>query len=389
MRRRLRNIRSTCPRMKLAKPRELYVWRWRPRTRTVMVPQSRTRRELHGPKAGVRNADARDTPSTCPRMKLARVRGRCANRCKSLARAQSWSIRRRRGRLTTPCRNRSGRPKRRITPCRFQRTRRARRLARFASRCKSLARRDGPPGANTHRELHGAKPVFRTEEVPYTVMVPYQEQRTATRRVCQMVPEVRTCTVMRDRGGWQDVAVNAGPRAAHDRLSRHCRDWRRRDMCRLWPRRLRRWSSLCAATCRVWVSNLVPEQVQYTVMRPQWSEVPYTYNVTLCRPEQRTPECSALRVRRRAAVARGAVHGLCSSAAGISSHRDAIRAAPYSYQVCVMKPETRTRQFQVCRYVAGSNRAKCPTRFAFRNSRNTRQQCCSPSSSRSPIRCAC
>ena len=146
----------------------------------------------------------------------------------------------------------------------------------------------------------------------------------------------------------------------------------------------------CApATCRVWVSNLVPEQVQYTVMRPQWSEVPYTYNVTLCRPEQHTRS-----VQRCEFVAeqqsREVQYTVC-----VPQQREyqatemQFAQQPYSYQVCVMKPETRTRQFQVCRYVAGSNRAKCPTRFAFRNSRNTRQQCCSPSSSRSPIRCAC
>ena len=53
------------------------------------------------------------------------------------------------------------------------------------------------------------KPLWRTEEVARTVNVPYQETLTAMRQVCQMTPEVRTCTVMRDHGSWQQVAAPA------------------------------------------------------------------------------------------------------------------------------------------------------------------------------------
>ena len=33
---------------------------------------------------------------------------------------------------------------------------------------------------------------------------------------------------------------------------------------------------------------------------------------------------------------------------------------PYTYQVCVMKPETRTRQFQVCRMVSEQRTREVP-----------------------------
>src|SRR5207248_2573061 len=42
------------------------------------------------------------------------------------------------------------------------------------------------------------------------------------------------------------------------------------------------------ASCRVWVANLVQKPETYTCNEIQQVEVPYTYQVTLCKPETRT-----------------------------------------------------------------------------------------------------
>jgi hypothetical protein len=111
-------------------------------------------------------------------------------------------------------------------------------------------------------------PTWREENRPYTVMMPYTETRQATRQVCEMVPTTETRTICQDRGHWQTQVVAARP------IGDPC------DPC----------GQACAPACattRVWVPNLVQEQIPITVMRPQWKDVPYEYQVTLFRPETR------------------------------------------------------------------------------------------------------
>ncbi len=72
----------------------------------------------------------------------------------------------------------------------------------------------------------------------------------------------------------------------------------------------------------VWVPNIVQEGVQVTVMKPQISEEPYQYCVTVCTPEIRTrmiPVCNFENQTRT-----------CTE------------------RVCETKTETRTRTFTVC-----------------------------------------
>ena len=192
------------------------------------------------------------------------------------------------------------------------------------------------------------KPVWRTEEVAYTVNVPYQETRTATRQVCQMVPEVRTCTVTRDRGSWQAVACPTphtvayrGTACGADGCATGCQD--------------------CApATRMAWVPNLVAEQVQYTVMRPQYTSQPYEYTVTLCRQEQRTrpvQRCELVAEQQSREVQHTVL--VPQQQEYVATEIQQIQQ-PYTYQVCVLKPETRTRQFQVCRMVSEQQTREVP-----------------------------
>jgi hypothetical protein len=119
-----------------------------------------------------------------------------------------------------------------------------------------------------------AKPIWRDVEQQVTVMVPYQEKRQGVRLVCQQVPVQETRTICRDRGQWEERAVEVacapacggcGPCGAAD--------------CA--PRTI-------ARTVKVWVPNLVKEEVPVTVYRTQMVEQPFEYTVTLCRPETKS-----------------------------------------------------------------------------------------------------
>jgi hypothetical protein len=146
------------------------------------------------------------------------------------------------------------------------------------------------------------KPVMSTEQRQYTVMVPEQQTREATRRVCRMVPVQQTRTVCEDQGSWQEVPQT---------YTSGCGD--------------------CAQTytCmrRCWVPKYVTREVAYTVMRPQIEEVPYTYTVTVCRPEMRTKDVQ-----------------VCNF---VSEQR----TRQVQYRVCVPEQLTGTREVTTCRMV--------------------------------------
>ena len=78
-----------------------------------------------------------------------------------------------------------------------------------------------------------------------------------------------------------------------------------------------------AVTCTksVWVPNIVTEEVPYTVYRQQMESVPYTYTVTVCKPETRTRTVP------------------------VTTYNTEERTRNYTVTVC--KPETRTRTVNV------------------------------------------
>jgi hypothetical protein len=93
-------------------------------------------------------------------------------------------------------------------------------------------------------------------ERPITVMVPHTEMRQGVRHVCESVPVQTTKTVCRDAGYW------------HTKTYVDCHG--------------------CVQTCNVYCPRVVTEEVPCTVYRPQMVEVPFTYPVTVCRPETRS-----------------------------------------------------------------------------------------------------
>jgi hypothetical protein len=120
-------------------------------------------------------------------------------------------------------------------------------------------------------------PEWTEVEREYTVMVPHQETRQGVRHRCEMVPEEVTKTVCVDRGHWetQMVEVCCAPRRC---CMRSCCGG---CGCCCQP---------CTTTvCRkVWVPNIVEEEVTCTVYKQHMVEEPYEYHVTVCKPETRT-----------------------------------------------------------------------------------------------------
>ncbi len=167
------------------------------------------------------------------------------------------------------------------------------------------------------------KPVMETQTLQYTVMVPYQETRQAVRKVCRMVPVTVMKTMCEDQGHWEVVPVqNCQPSRGNDCVESSNRDrliqtvgWRHYRSgccgngygsapgCNL-GNNCGAADGCCAAgaanncvqTQRRWVSSFVTKQVPCTVMQAQTEDIPYTYTVNLCKPETRTREVQVCRL---------------------------------------------------------------------------------------------
>ncbi len=133
-----------------------------------------------------------------------------------------------------------------------------------------------PVSRAIEREYQVQVPVWTQEEREYTVMVPEVETRTGVRHVAHCVEEEVPQTVCRDEGHWEVQKVQV-------------------PCCPVRRPRLRRVSHV-AACChtpqvvqqKVWVPNVVEEEVMVTVSRQEIVEEPYEYEVTVYRPETRT-----------------------------------------------------------------------------------------------------
>ena len=144
-------------------------------------------------------------------------------------------------------------------------------------------------------------PVWRDVEKQYTVMVPHKETRQGTRKVCKMEQVTETRTVCKDQGHWEEQVVEVPCSCTK---YRSCRA--RRGCCSA-----RRCGSDCGSDCgsacggntgcggsscsntvtctkKVWVPNIVQEEVEVTCSKPVLVEEPYEYCVTVCKPETRT-----------------------------------------------------------------------------------------------------
>lgn len=146
-----------------------------------------------------------------------------------------------------------------------------------------------PVWREVQKPYHVRVPVRETVQKQFTVMVPYQETLTASRTVCKMVPQTITHTVCRDRGHWADVPYQTACSAYG--CGRSC--YSGCGSCE--PCGRCGGTGMITCSRRVWVPNMVYEQVPRVVYRPQYSQVPYQYTVTRFRPETRVKEVPVVR----------------------------------------------------------------------------------------------
>jgi hypothetical protein len=215
------------------------------------------------------------------------------------------------------------------------------------------------------------KPVYRqverqyTVQVPewsqverqYTVMVPHVETRQGVRQVCNWVEEQVVKKVVRDCGYWEVQMVQV---PCHTGL-RCCRRSKCCDPCCV-PTR-----TVCQ---RVWVPNLVEEDVTVTVCRPQMSEEPYEYQVTVCKPETRSTMVNVCQMRTEVRTAmctvtdyetvtaeRQVSYTVCvpqerTWIQTVTTYKQVAEQVPCTYTVCVPQQVEREVQVQVCQMVA-------------------------------------
>jgi len=228
-------------------------------------------------------------------------------------------------------------------------------------------------------EYQVCKPVWREESREYTVSVPYTEEREGMRQVCEWVPETVTRTVMVpetrtrtveytvNRTVWHEktveYTVSVPHREERQGVRRVCR-WEPYTDVRTYRQDCGRWECVecevpecgdagCGSCCvrhytrRVWVPNVVERQVEVTCRRPVTEEVPYTYWVTVCRPEVRSrtvrvPECVP------ETMTREQQYVVCvPQQREYTVRRPVTREVPYTYTVTLCRPEVRTRVVRV------------------------------------------
>lgn len=135
-----------------------------------------------------------------------------------------------------------------------------------------------PVVKQVQRQYTVCVPVWREETRQYTEYVPTVETRQGVRRVCNMVSEEVVQTVCVDRGHWETQMVEVPC------VTRRCGLRGRRAMVACCD------PCSCCQPCtttvcqKVWVPNVVEEEVTVTVCKPQISEEPCEYQVTVCKP---------------------------------------------------------------------------------------------------------
>ena len=170
-----------------------------------------------------------------------------------------------------------------------------------------------------------AVPIWTQQEEKFTVMVPHTETRQATRQVVHCIPASETRMVCVDRGHWEQARTCGYSGCTGSACGGSCSGSAcGGSSCGGAACGSCGGCNSCCNTCAplVWVPKIVQEGVQVTVMKPQISEEPYQYCVTVCSPEIRTRMIPVCNFENQART--------CTE------------------RVCETKTETRTRTFTVC-----------------------------------------
>jgi hypothetical protein len=157
-------------------------------------------------------------------------------------------------------------------------------------------------------------PVTTEVDQTYTVNVPHTETKTGVRKVCRLVPTTTYKTVTKDCGHYENQLVEVPACGSSARGCGGCGDC---GGCA---------TPATTTVCRkVWVSNVVTEQVPVTACERQITEEPYTYTVTVCKPETHTRKVKVTKYEQQ--------------------------TKQRTVKVCKYETQTKTRPVQVCKYV--------------------------------------
>ncbi len=198
-----------------------------------------------------------------------------------------------------------------------------------------------PRWREVEREVTVCVPVTSQVEQTYTVMVPHQEVRTGTRSVCRCVPVTETRTITCDRGHWETQVVEVPCTTCCYRrgCGKGC------------------GSCCCVTTTRtccqkVWVPNVVTEEIDVTCYKYETVEEPYECTVTVCRPEQRTRMVNVCSYEQQTRVHKSRVCDYESQVRTCTQRvcRYEMQTREQKYRVCSYRPEVRTREvkYTVC-----------------------------------------
>jgi hypothetical protein len=151
-------------------------------------------------------------------------------------------------------------------------------------------------------------------------MVPEKEVRQGVRQVCEPYQEQVMTTVCKDYGKWEERQVACYSPCDTCGSHRGCRS--RCGGCGC--------EAPCApvyTVCRVWVPNVVQEQVPVMVWKTRMVDQPFQYEVTVCKPQ-----------------VKAVVERVCEV-------QQVPKTRTINYTECVPKTVNKEEQIRVCRHV--------------------------------------
>ena len=196
-------------------------------------------------------------------------------------------------------------------------------------------------------------PTYKDVTKEYTVQVPYTEARQGTRKVCRTVQVQREREVCVNQGHWEERAYTPTTSCYTGCGSAN---WCGSCGTGCGPAGCGISACAPAPTCtyKVWVNNIVKQVVPYTACETVWSDEPYTYNVCLYRPEVRT--CT-YKVCEYVTEPRTRTCKVCeyvteprTCTVKVCEYQPQVRTC--TYKVCEYATEPRTRTCKVCEYVS-------------------------------------
>jgi hypothetical protein len=223
--------------------------------------------------------------------------------------------------------------------------------------------------------------VTEPKTITWTVMVPHTEERKGTRRVARCVEVEEPRQVTRDMGRFEErlvtrpaapaVVVSCDSGKRHGLLGRLRGHGKKGDCC---------VEVHCTPACddacgdggpamvttveRVWVPNLVTSTEKVKVSRVEYVEEPYTYTVTVCRPEERSQTVQVTRCvptpRTREVKVAVCVPRVVNTTRTVTTCRSEPFEAVEHYTVCVPVQVEREVAVRVCRMVERTVHVRVP-----------------------------